>query len=241
MTRLRARGHVVAVAPADPLEGEQARRACHRGLFRACNEDEARRLDGCLERHRDVVFPVPQARVPQLADADSAATRVLMSERAWVAELQAWLRLSPRHPRHARDGLSAACLQLSGVEARAASWLLRPGMATLLSRIGVAGLLLDDRRKVLSASACVLVCAPATMDDFTLGRRWYRFWLALTAAGFAGVPMSAPVDVPALRAQVESLVSLPAGVRVCNAMRIGPAPAEFASRSARLEAAELCL
>ena len=239
--RCRARATMVVVTHEDPLAPEQARRACHRGLFRPCTDSEAERLRGCLQSHQDIAVKIPATAATAMADAAAHATAALMGNGTWVAELRAWLRLSPEHPDLGRDGLSAACLGLGRFEAFAAACLLRPRMAELLARTGIGRTLLGERREILSASALVAIVAAPGMDDFDTGRHWYRFWLALTAAGFAAVPMSMLVDVDRQHAFVAKQAGLSAGARLCNVMRIGPMPVADAIRSARLPRMELLL
>jgi hypothetical protein len=156
-------------------------------------------------------------------------------------ELYSFMRFSRRDPRWKRDGLAADCMLLGGLEAWGASWVMRPGVLALLGKLGLLGMIVSEKPKVLSAARIVLVHGGADESPFEVGRRWYRFWLALAAAGFSGVPMSALADSPRYSRELLATHPLPAGRRLINVMRLGPSPAKPAPRSARLPPAELLL
>jgi hypothetical protein len=90
---------------------------------------------------------------------------------------------------------------------------------------------------VRSAIALVLFMPRRIDSPFEVGRRFYRLWLEITAAGLHAVPMSASVDDPITRAQYDSLV--PADRRLANVLRVGHAPAGVVAESYRLPVREL--
>lgn len=223
---------------ADPLADFVDRRHCCRQVFGAASADALARLDAVFAGHADIAFHADKAQHDGFAAAHQAASVDLLRDRAIGAELYSWLRLSRRHPAVARDGLDAACLGLTPLEAAGGRVLMQPAVAALLARLGLGGLLVDEASKTKSAAAIAVLAVPAGIDDFVAGRRWYRFWLALAGAGFAAVPMSALVDTPRGRDALASLQPLPAGWRAINVMRIGVAPAVLPV-SARLPADDL--
>lgn len=236
--RRRASARLEAGGAADPLAAFVAARHCCRQVFPAASADQRQRIEDVFATHADIALPAPADALGGFAAAHQRASIELLRDRAVGAELYSWLRLSPRHPDAARDGLDAACLGLGPLEALGGRVMMRPTIAALLARIGLGGLLVDEAAKTRSAAAIAVLAVPPGVDDFEAGRRWYRFWLALAGARFAAVPMSALVDTAAGREALASLQPLPAGWRGINVMRIGPAPAALPA-SARLPAGEL--
>ena len=90
---------------------------------------------------------------------------------------------------------------------------------------------------ILAIIALVLFMPRRTDAPFDVGRRFYRLWLEITAAGLHAAPMSASVDDPITRAQYEPLV--PAGRRLANVLRVGHAPGGSVAESYRLPVGEL--
>lgn len=227
-----AHGRLVRDAAADPLVHFIEQRRCYRGVFAAPGAGFLGQLDRVV-RAQECLLAV---EVPGLAaDYDASALEGLRTP-GFAAELYTWMRFSPSDPRAARDGLSADCMGLSRLEAAAAAVALRPAVLAVLIRLGLGHTMVSEAAKVRSATRIVLVHADARAPAFDAGRAWYRAWLALTAAGAAGVPMSALSDSPAHAAALARL--LPPGRRLINVMRLGPRPGEV-PRSARLPAEEL--
>lgn len=236
--RRRARATLAPGAVADPLAAWVASRRSCRQAFVAAPADAQVRLDVVFAAHAGIALRADDSALEGLATAHQAASIDLLRDRAIGAELHAWLRLSRRHPLATRDGLDAPCLGLSPLEALGGRVLMRPAVAATIARLGLGGLLVDEARKTRTATAIAVLAVPGDVDDFEAGRRWYRFWLALAAAGFAAVPMSALVDTPRGRDALAVLKAVPAGRRVVNVMRVGVAPAALPA-SARRPAAEL--
>lgn len=134
-----------------------------------------------------------------LVELAAAADRHLWSSPDVVEELRAWLRLSKRHPRYEQDGLSYECLDLSRVEAAAATGALRPRVYGLVRRLGLHRTFSATTTKLLEreGSALVLTGAGETPEDvLTHGRTLLRVWLALTRRGLYTHPLSQILDCP---------------------------------------------
>jgi hypothetical protein len=240
----RVASAALARAEADAIDGlaaMQSLRRCWRGEFAAADPADAARLEQCVDACAHVAMTLPHGLQGAIADAYDRAAAALLEDEPVGRELYRWMRLARRHPDWSRDGLSADCLALSRLDAAAASLLMRPLMQRWLSRLGLLKHVVSERAKTLSATRLVAIHTPDASTPFDAGRRWYRFWLAMTAAGFAAVPMSALVDVPASRAWLMSRVALPAGARLVNVMRVGPMPSPAPPVSARLPVDELIL
>ena len=221
----------------DPLAAHVEERRSHRGKFAPGRAGDRAALAALsADDVRVVLSPEEIAAIAPLHDA---ATWSFESRPDYHRELWSWLRLSSGDPRYSRDGLSADCLALSSLERRAARLLLEPRRFALLARLGVARKLIAESAQVRSALGIVLFTPRATNSPFDVGRRFYRVWLAIAAAGLCAVPMSATADAPGVNGIVTACYGIPADRRLANLLRVGRAPARGVAKSARLPAAEL--
>lgn len=232
-------GNLATGAGEDALASLQDQRRSYRGSFAIASAAQQRALDDCIDAHAHCVAPFADSLQESIARWYDEAAAAGLRNAAVARELYQFMRFSRRDPRWARDGLAADCMMLSGVETWGASWLMRPGMVALLGNLGLLGLVVSEKAKVLSATRVVAIHAAQDQSPFDAGRHWYRFWLQLAAAGFAAVPMSALADSPEYAARLLAARPLSPGRRLINVMRIGPAPQTAAPRSARLPVAEL--
>jgi nitroreductase len=229
------RARITSGAVVDPLAGAVLARRSYRGRF---TRRGARELSSARSVQADDVHVIDDALDIRLSSrSHDAATWRFESQRRHHAELWSWLRLSRRDPRYHRDGLTADCLALSLPERIAARVLLRPFVFSALGRLRVARHLVSEAPQVTSAIALVLFMPLRADPAFGVGRRFYRLWLELTAAGLHAAPMSASADDPAARAQYEAVV--PKDRRLANVLRVGHAPAGRVAESPRLPVGEL--
>jgi nitroreductase len=238
-TRHVATGYLSSAEEEDRLAGWQEHRRSFRGVFAPADAAKLRALDTCIMKSAHTAISLDESLRERIAHWYDAAAAEGLRRPAVARELYQFMRFSRRDPRWTRDGLAADCLMLSGIEAWAASWLMRPGMLALLGKLGLSAMLVSERAKVLSAARVVAIHAGNEESPFDAGRRWYRFWLALAAAGFAAVPMSALKDSQQYAALLLAAQPLPPGRQLINVMRVGPAPAPPAPRSARRPVEEL--
>lgn len=219
----------------DPLADYVEQRRTYRGKF---SRRGARELAAARSLAAPDVHVIDDALDIKLSSkSHDAATWRFESRPEYHAELWTWLRLSPRHPRWHRDGLNAECLSLSVPERLAAMVLLRPPVFTGLGALRVARHLISEASPVRSAIALLLFMPLRTDSAFDVGRRFYRLWLEITAAGLHAAPMSASADDPATRVQYDALV--PAERRLANVLRVGHAPTGRVATSYRLPVGEL--
>ncbi|NUS46014.1 MAG: hypothetical protein HOQ15_00265 [Gemmatimonadaceae bacterium] len=229
------RARVSAGGTLDPLAPHVLERRSYRGRFsrRGARELASARLMEASDVH--VIDDAADIRLS--SRSHDAATWRFESRPEYHAELWSWLRLSRRDPRYRRDGLNADCLALSTPERLGAMVLLYPIVFRLLGHLRIARHLVSEAGQVRSAIALVLFMPRRTDSAFDVGRRFYRLWLEITAAGLHAAPMSASVDDPTTRGQYEPLV--PADRRLANVLRVGHAPVGAAAESYRLPTAEL--
>jgi nitroreductase len=229
------RARVSSGGTLDPLAPHVSTRRSYRGRFtrRGARELTSARLVAASDVH--VIDDAMDIRLS--SRSHDAATWRFESRPEYHAELWSWLRLSHRHPRYRRDGLNADCLALSAAERLAAAVLLRPVVFGVLGRLRIARRLVSEATQVRSAIALVLFMPRRTDSAFDVGRRFYRLWLEITAAGLHAAPMSASADDPLTRAQYEALV--PPDRRLANVLRVGHVAREAVAESYRLPVGEL--
>jgi nitroreductase len=229
------RARISSGATLDPLAAHVSERRSYRGRF---SRRGARELASARTVEAEDVHVIDDALDIRLASkSHDAATWRFESRKEYHAELWSWLRLSKRDPRFRRDGLNADCLALSGAERIPALVLLRPFVFSSLARFGVARRLISEAREVRSAIALVLFLPRRSDSAFDVGRRFYRLWLEITAAGLHAVPMSASADDATTRARYEA--SIPPDRRLANVLRVGHAPVGRVAESHRLPVGEL--
>jgi hypothetical protein len=214
----------------------RARRS-HRGKFAAPRPGDRAAIEALgADDVRIVTMP---DEIRAIAPLHDAATWTFESRAEYHAELWSWLRLSPSDPRYRRDGLNADCLALTPLERRAARLLLRPASFALLTRLGVAKSLIAESPQVQSAAAVVLFTPRGGDEPFDVGRRFYRLWLSIAAAGLCAVPMSASADDPGVRGMLATCYGIPDDLRIANVLRVGRAPKDGVAESGRLPVEEL--
>lgn len=232
-----ASARVIEGAAPDPLAEHVEARRSYRGKFLPVADDVLRRLTTI--GGEDVRWMADGERMAEMARRYDEAAISFVGQPAYHAELYRWMRLSPKHPDWARDGLNAECMALSGVERAAASVLLRPRVFGLLRRVGAAKAVISEAAQIRSASAILLFTPLRETSDFDVGRRFYRLWLEVAALGVGMVPMSALADHPAERERLCREHGVPEARRLANVFRVGGVPPGGAARSPRLPVDEL--
>lgn len=220
----------------DPLAKHVFARRAYRGKFEAATSEDIARLR-TLERSDARI--IGQDRLATLAKRHDDATWRFESQNAYHRELWRWLRLSRSHPDYHRDGLTADCLALSAPERWLGNYFMAPARFSRLAKLGVARALVSEAGQVRSAAGAIVFCPQRTATPFDVGRRFYRLWLEVTAAGLHMVPMSASADDEATRAVIANELALPADRRIANVMRVGRVRADTVAESPRLPAHEL--
>ncbi len=158
---------------------------------------------------------LPDALVDDLLPG--ATARTLTGPAA--SELREWLRLTPAHPRHDLDGLSAAAMRLSPVEARGLGLLTGSGLARRVLGATRLDRLVARVSEVRPRGAVVALWGPPGLglDELgPLGGGLLGVWLAAERAGWSAHPLSELLDSPtsasALQTHVGAVLGHPAQV-----------------------------
>ena len=167
----------------------------------------------------DLVLITDRPQIDRVRDLVVAGNSAQMADAAFVRELKAWLRFSPRQAIETGDGLFSAS---SGNPALPA-WL-GPLMFDLVFKAEAEN---EKYARQLASSAGVAVFV-AQKDDrehwVLAGRACQRFALQATALGLKHAFINQPVEVASLRPELATLVGLP-GRRPDIVMRFGYGPA----------------
>jgi len=232
-----ARLTVTETAAPDPLAPFLTRRRTYRGRFTSDRAETA--LDALVQAAPDLTVLRDRDDIGQIARLNDRASLRAFRHSGFRAELLAWMRLSPRHPRWSVDGLNARAMEMSGVEALGAGLVLRPGLFELLDRLGLAGALTGEAAVVNSSAAVALFYRPADEAAFDTGRRWHRVWLEMTRLGLSAAPMTVLADDEAAASALAARFGQPPGARLITAFRIGRVADEALPPSARRAVADL--
>ena len=223
-TRLMARGRWIPDRPnaaeTHLLEWVWKRR-CHRGNFRSPALDQARLWHEGLTRLSFRFQSLHGKDLKWLNSLGDSAAAELFRETGYPEELRHWLKLNPAEEGYHEWGLNREVLGLNAWEAKAVEIAFRPSVMQRIRVSPLISVLSAEAPKANSAWAVLLLYAPLDEDPFETGRRQYRFWLELAALGLCTWPLSAAVDVPSARKQLEAKFLTPPGQRLLNAVRVG--------------------
>ena len=223
----------------DPLAEQVARRRTHRGRFAATSTAMLATLRAIADRTEGIVLVVDPGTIRTLAREADRSSAAALAQRPYQTELYGWIRFGRGDANWTRDGLTADCLGWSTLDRVAARGLFRPGAFALLARLGLHRALVAEAGRIGTAAALAVVTRPRGALDLAAGRRLYRFWLEITARGFAAQPMSSLVDDPASVARVRALAGVAPAVELVNVLAVGTASPDWRAVSARLPPEEL--
>ncbi len=166
----------------------------------------------------DLVLLTDRPQIDRLRDLVVAGNSTQMANAAFVRELKSWLRFNPRQALKSGDGLYSVA---SGNPALP-DWL-GPYAFDWLSSAKVQN---DAYAAQIRSSAglAVFVGASGTPEHWVaVGHACQRFALQATAMGLKLAFINQPVEVPALRPELATLIGLP-GRRPDIVMRFGHGP-----------------
>lgn len=227
-------------AAPDALAPFAETRASYRGMFAPPSAGDGDALKRLAEACADLTIVTERDAIAALAKRFDDVSLEVLRAPAYRAELLSWMRLSARDANYDRDGLNAAHLALSPLEALGAGVVLGAHAFPVLDAIGLARPLIGESAKVRSAAAVGLFHRPAEEAEFETGRRFYRVWLEITREDLALCPMSVLADVPQAAAMELREAGVAPGRKLVSVFRIGRRPAQAPTPPrARLPASEL--
>ena len=236
--RLVAKAELRPGASPDPLGEQVMSRRTYRRAFRQASAMERAALRVLLRETAGVRAEWEGEGITMLAGVADRATAARLRDGELRAELIHWLRFTDGDERWSRDGLTADCLGLSVPARWVRRWLFAPRTFAILAGAGLHAVLVAEAPRLRGATALVAVHRPRGEDPLVSGRCLYRFWLALTAAGFVAQPVSVLADDPAAARLLAERLCVPESEALLNVLAIGCAKHETA-RSPRLPAEEL--
>jgi nitroreductase len=201
----------------DAIPRRQSTRAEYGG--RAASAEDLRSLAAAAQTPGvDVVLITDRTRMNRARDLVLAGNSAQLADPAFMRELKAWIRFSPRQAVATGDGLFAAA---SGNPALP-DWL-GPTLFALALRAEAD----NDKyaRQIRSSAGLAVFVSQAEDKDHWVraGRACQRFALQATALGMKVAFVNQPVEVPRLRPDLAALVGLP-GRRPDIVMRVGYGP-----------------
>ena len=166
----------------------------------------------------DLVLITDRPQIDRARDLVLAGNSAQMADRAFVQELKAWLRFSPRDAIETGDGLFSA----SSGNPTLPTWL-GPRLFDWVFKVGAEN---DKYARQIASSAGIAVFAAQKEDRehwVLAGRASQRFALQATALGLRHAFINQPVEVATLRPELAKLIGLP-GRRPDLVMRFGHGP-----------------
>lgn len=166
----------------------------------------------------DTMLITARARVDRIRDLVIAGNSAQLGDPAFVDELKAWLRFSPRHALQTGDGLYAAA---SG-NPKLPEWIGQRAFDLFFTAKSEN----DKYARQLDSSAGVVVFSGQHEDHehwVKTGRACQRFALQATALGLKHAYINQPVEVASLRNEMAALAGIP-GRRPDIVMRFGYGP-----------------
>ena len=167
----------------------------------------------------DLVLITDRPRIDRVRDLVVAGNSTQMADAAFMRELKAWLRFSPRQAIETGDGLFSATTGNPALP----SWL-GPLLFDLVFKPDAEN---DKYARQIRSSAGLAVFVSERDDKDHWVRAGYacqRFALQATALGLKTAYINQPVEVATLRPQLAALVGM-AGRRPDLVMRFGRGPA----------------
>jgi hypothetical protein len=196
-------------------------RQCTRGEYdgKPISSDELRLLEAAAAGHGvQLLLLTEKARMEQVLEFVVQGNTAQMNDKAFVEELEAWIRFNGREAARRGDGLYSAS---SG----------GPSVPTWLGHL-MFGLVFTPRSendkyaRHVRSSAGIAVFVGPTNDKagwVEAGRAYERFALQATALGIRNAHLNQPVEVASLRPQLASALGL-SGRRPDLVVRFGRGP-----------------
>ncbi len=200
----------MALEPAPPVRSALFEAVPHRQSTRAAFDGKPVATDSLrlLERAGSgpgvsVILITDRARMDQVADCVAEGTTAQVRDKAFMAELESWIRFSEREAVTRMDGLAARATGNPEVP----RWLARLLLPLVFTASGES----TKYRRHIASSAGIAVFVSETSDKahwIEAGRACQRFALQATALGIRQAFVNQPVEVPRLRGELAAFLGL---------------------------------
>lgn len=132
----------------------------------------------------------------------TAGTLAQYSQRAFLNELISWLRFNEKEALSTRDGLYSKCSGNPSVPRWLGSWFVSRSRPVQQAE--------SDVRKLRSSAGVVVITAAAedVASWVRVGRVYQRLALTMTSLGIKSALLNQPIEVPEIRDQFQSALSL---------------------------------
>ena len=196
-------------------------RQCTRGDYdaRAVSAEDLAKLEAA-GTHEGVtcLLITDRSRMDAISDYVVEANTVQLRDRAFMAELTAWIRFNDRMALTHRDGLTSRTTGNPSLPA----WMARLVLPYVMTEKGEA----DKFARQIRSSAAVAVFAASSDDKagwIAAGRAYQRFALQATKLDIRSAFINQPVEVTTLRPQIASFLGL-GNLRPDLVVRFGRGP-----------------
>ncbi|MEE6250644.1 MAG: hypothetical protein VX583_09585 [Bdellovibrionota bacterium] len=223
------RCELVEVSETDPLFPFLENRRSVRNKFRKANCSEKSALKSQFLNKANIKLVEDKKTITEVANDFNRANYHFLGQKDYLAELNEWLRFDRSDSSFTEDGLNPEAMYLSQVEAFGAKYVLKPSIFSILKKMGLAKTMIDEKSKVLSATAIAFLVVKEETDEISRGSFFMRTWLEFTQIGFSLNPLSCLTDFTFYNEKWSKRLHLNSDEYLLNAFRVGPTPEKLAS------------
>lgn len=226
---VKIRCELIKVAEVDPLFEYLEDRRSVRSKFRKAKANEKLALEINFKKNPNIKLVQDQNTITEIANDFNNANYHFLGQKNYLAELNHWLRFDKSKDSFNEDGLNPEAMYMSQVEAFGAKYVLKPSVFSILKKIGLARTVIDEKPKVISATAIAFLIVNEKTSEIERGRFFMRSWLEFTKVGFSLNPLSCLTDFTFYNEKWSKRLHLNSDEFLLNAFRVGPTPEKVAS------------
>lgn len=223
------RCQLIEVSDIDPLFYFLEGRRSVRSKFRKANSTEKSTLSNQFINNSKVKLVEDTNIITEIANDFNRANYHFLGQKDYLAELNEWLRFDKNNDSFIQDGLNPEAMYMSQIEAFGAKYVLKPSVFSVLKKLGLAKTVIDERSKVVSATAIAFLIVNENTDEIERGSFFMRTWLDFTKIGFSLNPLSCLTDFTFYNEKWAKRLHLNSDEFLLNAFRVGPTPEKLAS------------
>ena len=194
------RCELVEVSETDPLFPFLENRRSVRNKFRKANLSEKSALKNQFLNNVNIKLVEDKKTITEVANDFNRANYHFLGQKDYLAELNEWLRFDRSD-----------------------------SIFSILKKMGLAKTMIDEKSKVLSATAIAFLVVKEETDEISRGSFFMRTWLECTQIGFSLNPLSCLTDFTFYNEKWSKRLHLNSDEYLLNAFRVGPTPEKLAS------------